>query len=51
MSSCRQLGMDMGPIPWTAIAQYVDRYKLDEFEEDLLRHCISVLDKIQQEKK
>jgi len=43
--------MEMGPIPWTAVVQYVDRYGLDDFEEEMLVYCIHTLDKILQEKK
>jgi hypothetical protein len=43
--------MEMGSIPWTAKIQYVDRYKLDDFEEEMLEYCIALLDKILREKK
>lgn len=30
LSTCRQIGMGVGPIPWTAIVQYQDRHNLKE---------------------
>lgn len=35
LSKCRQIGMGVGPIPWTAINDYSIRYGIagDEFEE------------------
>jgi hypothetical protein len=36
LTTCRPLGMSEGPIPWTAIAEYCDRYDIaDEQREDL----------------
>jgi hypothetical protein len=29
LSTCRSSGMSMGPIPWTAMVTYADRYRLD----------------------
>ena len=28
LSSCRQIGMGLGPIPWSAIVEYADRVRL-----------------------
>lgn len=30
LSTCRQIGMDLGPIPLTAIQAYSDRHELGE---------------------
>ncbi|QBQ71183.1 tail chaperonin [Shewanella phage S0112] len=30
LNSCRQIGMGLGPIPWTAIIQYAEHYGLDQ---------------------
>jgi len=39
LSSCRQIGMSMGPIPWTAMSEYADRNEfVGEQREDLFRH-------------
>ena len=39
LSTCREVGMAIGPIPWTAIRAYADTYDLglDEFN-DLVYH-------------
>lgn len=29
LSTCRAIGMDVGPIPWSAIVQYVDRQRIE----------------------
>jgi hypothetical protein len=29
LTTCRAIGMDLGPIPWTAIVAYADRAGLD----------------------
>ena len=29
LSTCRQLGMSIGPIPWDAIDRYIERSQLD----------------------
>lgn len=36
LSTCRQLGMTIGPIPVTAIFDYVDRYAMPEWTVDAL---------------
>ena len=49
LDSCRVNGMSLGKIPWTAIMDFVDRYKLTEFEEDVLKLTIRTLDTIRLE--
>lgn len=39
LTTCRQLGMSLGPIPWTAIDQYCVRYDIDGMQrEDMFFH-------------
>jgi len=33
LSSCRNFGMSVGPIPWTAIAEYAGFHNVFDFEE------------------
>ena len=47
LNTCRSIGMDVGQIPWTAVMQYVQHYGYSEYEQDLLKYCILVLDKVQ----
>ena len=42
LSSCRQIGMSFGPIPFTAIAEYARMYEVDDFDEFL--YIIRLLD-------
>jgi len=48
LSSCRQIGLGIGPLPFTAIVDYCDRFEMDEAQtieilrrmDDLfLEHC------------
>ena len=41
----------MGQVPWTALMMYVDRYDLDDYAEELLRHTIGVMDQVYSEGK
>lgn len=55
LASCRSLGFGAeGRVPWTAVAQYADRYGLDEEDLDLLWTLVCELDscyhKFQQKK-
>ena len=45
LGTCRSIGMEPGPIPWTAINDYAQRYGLcdDEFEE--LCYCVQHLER------
>jgi len=49
LSTCRPVGFGFAPIPWTAIQLYIAVNKLNGEDEELLNHCISTLDGIQQE--
>lgn len=42
LSSCRQIGMSFGPIPFTAIAEYAKMYEVSDFDEFL--YIIRLLD-------
>ena len=46
LNSCREIGMDVGPIPWTAVDRYAIRYGLGADEHDLLWHSVKVLDSV-----
>lgn len=48
LSSCRQIGLGLGPIPYTAIVEYCDRNEMDvdhtveiirRMDGALLDHC------------
>lgn len=44
LSSCRAIGMSLGPIPWTALDQFCERYEIDgDQREDFFYH-VSTLD-------
>ncbi len=46
LSSDRQSGMGLGPIPWTAIDRYAQRYGIDDPDEfDRFCRLIGVLDR------
>lgn len=44
LSTCRQIGMGVGPIPWTAIVQYAALQELDQWHADMLIWCIEAMD-------
>jgi len=44
LQSCRQVGMDLGSIPWTSIVQYTEHYNIIGGEAEAFIHLISVLD-------
>jgi hypothetical protein len=44
LSTCRQIGMAVGPIPWTAIVAWCDRRGLDPDAAELVTRVIRVLD-------
>jgi len=47
LTSCRtSAGMSEGRIPWTAVAQYADRYGLDDEEMDLLWTLVCEMDSV-----
>lgn len=44
LSSCRSLGMSLGPIPWTAIDQYCQRHGIKDEQYDDMFHHVNELD-------
>lgn len=44
LTSCRSLGMGLGPIPWTAVNQYARAYGYSEEQEEDLQFYISRMD-------
>lgn len=44
LSTCRQIGMGVGPIPWTAIGVYADQEELDEEHRSDLYYFVERLD-------
>ena len=42
LNSCRDYGMGLGPIPFTAIAEYAKIYEVEDFDEFL--YLIRVMD-------
>ena len=45
LSTCRPIGMAVGPIPWTAAMEWCDRHDLDEQSARLLWSVIKRLDR------
>ena len=45
LSSCRPVGMGMGSIPWTSIADYGEAYGFDGEQRDDLFFFVRALDK------
>ena len=46
LSSCRAIGMSVGPIPWTAIQQYADVHGFTEDETYMLHNVVRHADDI-----
>lgn len=44
LSSCRQIGMGTGPIPWTAIQEYADRVGIRGQERERFTEVIRAVD-------
>lgn len=44
LTSCRAIGMGLGPIPWTAINQYARAYDYSDEQEDDLQFYITRMD-------
>ena len=44
LNSCRSVGMGIGPIPWTAIRQYVDHCGYDPDIKDLITKVVMAFD-------
>ena len=45
LSTCRDIGMGVGPIPWTAIAEFADRAKLAPIARRVFEAVINTLDR------
>lgn len=45
LASCRSLGMSLGPIPWTAIDHYCQRFDIIGLQEEDLFYHVEKLDK------
>lgn len=46
LSTCREMGMAMGPIPWTEVQAYADTYELSEDESEDLHVLIAMMDEV-----
>jgi hypothetical protein len=46
LSSCRDIGMVAGPIPWTAIHTYAEYLELSKLDEYILSEVIMSLDAV-----
>lgn len=44
LSTCRQIGMALGPIPITAIYEWADRKGFDDEAREIMTHVIRQLD-------
>jgi hypothetical protein len=44
LSTCRSIGMSLGPIPWTAIVEYADIVGLEPSNRELFVFVIRELD-------
>jgi len=44
LTTCRQIGMSAGPIPWTAVQQYAETDRLDDEETRMLHAVIRHMD-------
>jgi hypothetical protein len=46
LSTCRAMGLTLGPIPWTAIRDYANELELVEYSRELLFSAIRGLDRV-----
>lgn len=44
LSTCREVGLGMGPIPWTEVRSYADSYGLPEEEAEDLHVLMAIMD-------
>lgn len=44
LSTCRQIGMGLGPIPWTAVEHYATAKRYDDEHRQKLHVHISAMD-------
>lgn len=49
LSSCRNVGMAVGPIPWTAIKLYCDEHKIKGEQRDDVFFLVAALDEAYRE--
>lgn len=49
LSTCRQIGMDLGPVPWDVVDRYAVRHELDEDDYELLWAAVKALDRVHRE--
>ena len=45
LDTCRSIGMDVGPIPWTAIDLYAERRNLRGRAREVFEVCIATMDR------
>ena len=45
LNSSRQIGMQLGPIPWLAIEQYAQAKELDDDQKEAMHYHISEMDR------
>lgn len=46
LGSCRNIGMALGPIPWTAIQMYMDVNSYDIDDREMFFYCIRCMDNV-----
>lgn len=44
LSTCRQIGMGLGPVPWTAVQEYARVLELEPDQAEALRYHIERMD-------
>jgi hypothetical protein len=44
LQTCRQIGMDVGPIPWTAIRLYAKEFRMSSEDSYVLEEIVTYLD-------
>jgi len=44
LTTCRAIGMGVGPIPWNVVQEYADRQGLDDEERQCLLHLLRAMD-------
>lgn len=46
LGSCRQIGMGIGPVPWTAIEAWADAHGYDDDHREDLHYHVEALDAV-----
>ena len=49
LGTCRAIGMDVGPIPWTAAREYAATKMLDSDDFEMLWLCIGRMEEVYRE--